>query len=70
MYKLLHKLFGWDYIAWNNSADHGIAKVIVLPDGKICYYRYKSTKLIDIIHEPKQVLWLTCKPEKYFSEEQ
>lgn len=23
-YKLLNKLFGWDYIYWHNSADHSL----------------------------------------------
>lgn len=44
MYKLKHKLFGWDYIIWNNDADSGIARVITLKDGKIGYWRYSVSR--------------------------
>lgn len=67
MYKFLNKVFGWDYIYWENSAAQGIARVLKSPNGDIYYYRYKITNLIDIIRNPEQVLWLTCKPDKYFS---
>lgn len=66
MYRLLHRLFGWDYIAWENNADEGIARVHVDGGGRVFYWRYKSTNVADIIKRPEQVLWLTCKPEKYF----
>ena len=65
-YKVLNKLFGWNYIYWYNSADQGIARVFVSRDGKVYYWRYKSTKLMDIVTDPKDVVWLTCRPEKYF----
>ena len=64
MYKIKHYLFGWDYVWWRNSADSGIVRVRVLPDGTIGYWRYG--KLFDKITDPNQVIWLTCKPEKYF----
>jgi hypothetical protein len=67
MYKLYNKLFGWNYIAWKNSADQGVARVFVDGSGKICYFRYKNTKVIDEIYKPDQVIWLTCSPNKYFS---
>jgi hypothetical protein len=66
MYKLKNKLFGWDYIQWNNSADNGIARVILLKDGKIGYWRYRTTCVFDEIKSPEQVRWLTCHPIKYF----
>lgn len=65
MYKILHWLFGWDYIGWYNSADNGIARVFNDSTGRTFYFRYRITKLIDEIHKPEQVIWLTCKPEKY-----
>ena len=76
MYKLWHFLFGWDYIYWQNSVANGIARVHKTPDGQPYYYRYKLTKLIDIIPSPsvkqpwynKPVMWLTCSPSKYFPE--
>jgi hypothetical protein len=65
IYRILHRLFGWDYIHWQNSADSAIARINRLPDGKIYYWRYKITRVMDIISEPNQVRWLTCKPDKY-----
>jgi len=66
MYKLKKLLFGWDYIYWSNSCDNGIAKIFITKCGKIVYYRYKITKLIDVIKNPNEVIWLTCHPNKYF----
>ena len=65
IYKLLHKLFGWDYIQWQNFADQGIARVHQTPAGEVYYWRYKSSKVIDKITGYNKVTWLTCKPEKY-----
>ena len=77
MYRLLNLLFGWDYINWKNSCDSGIARVRLLPTGDVVYTRYWSTSLVDVIDpkDPKsivggsglhRILWLTCKPSKYF----
>jgi len=66
MYKLLNKLFGWDYIYWKNSADSGIARVHVDYIGTIFYWRYRSTFILDKITKPEQVIWLTCSSSKYF----
>ena len=66
IYKLLHMLFGWDYILWKNKSDSGIARVRVSPEGKVYYWRYKMTKVADVIREPNQVLWLTCCSSYYF----
>ena len=69
MYRLWHKLFGWDYILWKNSADVGIARVIKPKSGQIAYWRYRITNVLDIIEKPDQVIWLTCSPSKYFNSE-
>jgi len=69
MHKLLNYLFGWDYIYWSNTAASGIARVFVSKDNRVYYYRYKSICLIDEIRELEQVIWLTCKPEKYFNKD-
>lgn len=69
MYKLWHKLFGWDYIHWENSADSGIARVHKNDDGVVWYWRYKSTRCIAVI--PKVfygIVWLTCSASKYLKE--
>jgi len=66
MYEILNKLFGWNYVAWANSADSGIARVHVDGAGQVYYWRYKCTKVLDIIGKPEQVRWLTCPPSIYF----
>lgn len=65
MYKLLNKLFGWDYIHWENNADRGVARVHQSPDGTVWYWRYKITKCLDVIPGTNKVVWLTCEPTKY-----
>ena len=66
MYKILNKLFGWNYVSWKNSCDSGIARVYVDGAGQVYYWRYKCTKVLDTIREPGQVKWLTCRPSIYF----
>ena len=66
LYRLKHKIFGWDYIAWKNSADQGIARVHKDHNSVVWYWRYRSTRLLDRIEKPEQVIWLTCPPSKYF----
>lgn len=66
MWKLLNFFFGYDYVVWANVADKGIARVHVDGLGRVFYWRYKSMRVADIIVEPKQVIWLTCSPNKYF----
>lgn len=67
MYRLLNFLFGWDYIYWKNSVDQGIARVHIAGDGTVYYHRYKivNFKVIDKIKSKDQVMWLTCKGDKY-----
>lgn len=69
MWKLYHRLFGWDYIAWVNMSDQGVGRVRVSPDGRVFYWRYRSTDVWDVVRAPKDVLWLTCAPSKYFPED-
>lgn len=65
-YKLLNKLFGWDYISWENYVDRGVARVHVDGMRRVWYWRYKGIKAADIIEDPANVIWLTCSPDKYF----
>ena len=68
IYKLLHKLFGWDYVQQSNSVDGGIARIHQDAQGRPYYWRYKSIKVIDRLDELDcitKVVWLTCQPEKY-----
>lgn len=68
MYKILNWFFGWDYIAWSNWADQGIAKVRIDGMGRVWYWRYRSISSADYIIDPKDVIWLTCSPSKYFKD--
>jgi hypothetical protein len=69
MYRLFHFVFGWDYIAWENSCDQGIARVHISGDGKIFFWRYKLTRVADTIPDDRQkIIWLTCSPDKYIKE--
>jgi hypothetical protein len=65
MYKIWHKLFGWDYVHWSNSYARGISRVRLTPDGTAFYWRYRFIHCLDKITSADQVTWLTCKPEKY-----
>jgi hypothetical protein len=65
MWRILHRLFGWDYVAWWNSADQGIARVHVDGMDRVYYWPYKCIASADFITEPERVIWLTCRPEKY-----
>jgi len=65
MWKILNFLFGWDYIAWKNTADSGIARIRRDQNGNLFYWRYKATKVADPITKARDFLWLTCPPEKY-----
>lgn len=69
MYKLLNKIFGWDYIYWANTADSGVSRVYKNADGVAYYYRYRSIALIDIIYSKTQVIFLTCSSSKYLGED-
>ena len=68
MYKVWHKLFGWDYIYWSNFAAQGVARVHVNLDGDVWYWRYKNIKLIDKIDKSDQVIWLTCNSYEYIDD--
>lgn len=70
MYKLFKYLFNWDYIYWTNSTDCGISKIFVTKDGRVVYWRYKLTNVLDEIVDPKIVVWLTCEPSIYFSRQE
>lgn len=65
IWKFFHFLFKWDYIQWRTTADQGIARVYIDGMGRCFYWRYHKIQVADIIKSPNQVIWLTCKPDKY-----
>ena len=68
-YKILNRLFGWDYIQWKNTADTGVARIQTSGCGNAFYWRYKNIGCADVVKDPGDVLWLTCKPEKYLKKQ-
>lgn len=65
-YKILNKLFGWDYITisgWNS----GFCRIYKSPDGVpyVTYPPYKAEKLL----ETDKIIFITCRKEKYFPNE-
>lgn len=66
MYKILNKLFGWDYVLfkdpqWLNR--NCISSVSKTPNGDIVVR--DSCEDITLLKRMRDVTWLTCKPEKY-----
>lgn len=70
MWSLMNKLFGWDYIAWENSCDRGVRRVHKGHNGECFYWRYRNLGLADRIVRQEDVIWLTCPPSKYFGANQ
>ena len=65
MWRLLHYLFGWDYIAWKEIGSEGISRVHHGHNGKPWYFRFTTLDVVDEIEDPNQVVWLTCSSDKY-----
>lgn len=66
MWRLWNKLFGWDYIAWQNTCDGRIAKVRRGDD--IYFIQYESTGVVISLTNPPdhyKITWLTCLKSKY-----
>lgn len=68
IWRLLNKIFGWDYIAWDNDLSQGIARIHRDKAGRIFYWKYKNincAEYITSIDKTDVKMWLTCPPEKY-----
>lgn len=65
IWRAFHLVFGWDYIAWQNRFASGVARVRCDGIGRAYYWRCTSLSLVEFIEDPKQVVWLTCAPDKY-----
>ena len=64
MYKILNKLFGWDYVYYKTREDYsGIARIIVLPDKSVHFW--SGNYLINIKYKNMIIEFLTCTPDKY-----
>lgn len=66
MWRILNKLFGWDYVMGDRDHDVGSRRVRVDALGNPFYIR--RFNLGRRISSPDQVIWLTCHPSKYLGE--
>ena len=66
MWKIFHKLFGWDYVHWQNSCDSGISRILVDKNGLV-YIKQYSFHWLELFNpcDSSKMIWLTCKPDKY-----
>ena len=64
VYKLWHKLFGWDYIHWDNFCDSEVSRVRIDGNGNPFYYHYNKY-VHDFDTTTDKVTWLTCNKSKY-----
>lgn len=46
MWRLWHRLFGWHYVYWWNSADQGVRRVHIAANGELYFYQYYRTSVI------------------------
>lgn len=70
MYKILNKLFGWDYVYWKIAwpCYNGISRIHMDGEGQPYYEDYGTMERP--YGNPKvKIIWLTCKPEKYINKE-
>lgn len=67
MWRLWHKLFGWDYVYWELISMSGVSRVRLAPNG-VAYFRILG--LIICVTDPSldDILFLTCSPEKYLNQ--
>lgn len=70
MYRIFHRLFGWDYVFWKHEAGTcGISRIIKLPDGNYYIKRYYGSGFGDLNNKYDMQLlkltYLTCDPSKY-----
>lgn len=66
-YKILHKLFGFDYIAVNNYPQGYKILRLQVTANNYPYYLGANGNIVLIV-ESEKYIWLTCRPEKYFGE--
>lgn len=67
MWRILNKLFGWDYIYWESSCNYGISIIrSSYQSGKPYYIKYGSGIIVQV-NDHNDVIWLTCHPSKYLN---
>ena len=77
LWKLTHRLFGYDYIAWKSFNSGGVARIRRSRDGAV-YFMDDRNEPQQLLGHPAfylqdgfggvvlyHVLFLTCSPEKY-----
>jgi len=61
MHKLLHYLFGWDYV-YHKGYHPMVCRLHRLPTGEVFYWHYTT---IEKVTKASDVEWLTCIPEQW-----
>lgn len=64
MWRLWHKLFGWDYVQYRIAGLHYILRVKTAPSGLVYLSKYKEVIPLEDI-SLHQVTYLTCSRRKY-----
>jgi hypothetical protein len=69
MYKILNKLFGWDYVYYDDiHFSRGIARIHKYPDNNVFFIiPWPSEKMVKLPSQEYYTQFLTCKPEKYIN---
>ena len=66
MWKLWHKLFGWDYIQWSSVELHQVARIKRAPNGLVYFKKYGEIIPFPLkTSKPYQIIFLTCSSRKY-----
>ena len=66
MWKLWHKLFGWDYIQWSIADSHQVSRIKRAPNGLAYFKKYGEIVSFPLKTSiPYQIIFLTCPPKKY-----
>lgn len=64
MWRLWHKLFGWDYVVYAGSFHTRVCQLYKDGMGRVWIYRHTNSDPLTI-DDPKRVMWLTCSPAKW-----
>lgn len=64
MWRLWHKLFGWDYIQWSSAGLYGIARIRIAPSGLVYFLHLGEVVRLNEL-KPRQITYLTCSKDKY-----
>ena len=70
MWKIMHKLFGNDYVYWDNGTSNRVCKIYTTPFGEPYIHPYAFLSVIYFIKniDPNNITFLTCDKNKYIKD--